>query len=294
MITFLSSPKAFVGDTGTIQQKAIHSWLALHKEVEVIIYGDGKGVADNCRELRVCHVPDISCSPSGVPYFNGIVGHAKVHAKYNVQCYLNCDIILTESILKAIKALELSRYLVTGQRIDLAEKIDIDMTTYNWKEELWKLIEQGSAIMHPPSGMDYFIFPRGLWDDLPPLVIGRGGYDNALLAFCLRQMIPIIDATASITVLHQFHDYRHVPGAIKEAHEGNDANDNKRIHGVVHSVPLVSDSDYQLIDGNLLRINSFTYKLRRFELYLRFRKGLLLLSYIIRAATRILGIGKYK
>jgi hypothetical protein len=112
MLTFLSSPKPFVGNAGTIQRTAIRSWKAVHPDAEVIIYGDGEGVAQACNEMGVRHIPDIPCSPSGVPYFNGIVEHASVDAKYDIQCYLNCDIILTGNIIDAVRNISFDQYLV--------------------------------------------------------------------------------------------------------------------------------------------------------------------------------------
>jgi hypothetical protein len=96
----------------------------VHSDVEVIIYGDGEGVSEACAEMGVCHVPDTPCSPSGIPYFNGIVGHARIHARHDVQCYLNCDILMMEEVIKAIKPIAFPRYLIIGQRIDLTEGVD--------------------------------------------------------------------------------------------------------------------------------------------------------------------------
>jgi len=103
MLTFLTSPKPFIEHVEKIQRDAIRSWLAVHSDVEVIIYGDGEGVSEACAEMGVCHVPDTPCSPSGIPYFNGIVEHARIHARHDIQCYINCDILMTEEVIKAIK-----------------------------------------------------------------------------------------------------------------------------------------------------------------------------------------------
>lgn len=294
MITFLSSPKAFIGQIDVIQKNAIRSWKAVYPDVEVIIYGDGERVAETCREMGVHHVPDIQCSPSDTPYFNSIVEHSNIHARHDIQCYLNCDILMTESVITAIKSLMLPRYLLIGQRMDLADNTNLDVTTNNWEKKLQQLKKQGKANMHAPSGMDYFIFPRGLWKELPKLVIGRGGYDNALLAFCIGKRIPIIDATASIVAFHQFHDYRHISNGQKEVMDGKEAEENKRIHKVLHSAPIVSDANYRLIDGNLLGIKFFGYRLRKLELSLRFQKRLPSISYILRIIARGLGMVRYK
>ena len=287
MITFLSSPKAFTGNVRKIQLNAIRSWLAVHPDAEVIIYGDSERAVDACREVGVHNVPDIPCSPSGVPYFNSIVDHARIHARHDIQCYLNCDILMTEAVLKAIKPLEFPRYLVIGQRIDLSEGVDLDVTTANWKDELRKLAEQGKANMHAPSGMDYFIFPRGLWEGLPLLVIGRGGYDGALVAFCLRNKIPLINATLAILALHQFHDYGHMPGGEKEVFYCADARNNWRLHNVYYSISNSDDAPWLIVNGALLPNSIQKDWLRRIELKLRFDMKCEFLSKIARLLWRI-------
>jgi len=244
MITFLASPKPFTGHVGKIQRNAIRSWLAVHPEVEVLIYGDGEGVPEACGGMGVHHVSDISCSPSGIPFFNGIVEHARIHARHDVQCYLNCDILITEEIIKAIKLITFSRYLVVGQRIDLDEGVEIGASSEHWKEDVLRFVDKGKARLHEPTGMDYFIFPRGMWRGLPPLVIGRGGYDGALVTFCMRNKIPLINATLAIPVLHQFHDYRHMHGGEKSVFEGIDAQNNLLLHNIKHSIPNSADAQW--------------------------------------------------
>lgn len=287
MLTFLASPKPFIGHVGKIQRNAIRSWLAVHSDVEVIIYGDGEGVSEACGETRVCHVPNIPCSSSCVPYFNGIVEHASINARYDVQCYVNSDIILTPHILNAISTVTFLRYLIIGRRIDLAEGVNLHIFQ-NWKKELELLVDKSLATLHAPTGIDYFVFPRGLWDRLLPLVIGRAGYDGALLAFCLRHDIPIIDGTFAIPAIHQFHDYSHVAGAEKEIWRGKDASDNRNIHEIKHSSPIISDANWKIIDNGMVHVRTQINLLRRLELKLRFGYGLSYCGLIMRAFYRII------
>lgn len=287
MITFLSSPKAFIGNVGTIQRNAIRSWLAAHPGAEVIIYGDGVGVSEACREMSVCHVPEIPSSPSGIPYFNGIVEHARTHARHDAQCYLNCDILMTEDVIKAIKSLDFPRYLVIGQRIDLAEGIEYSLPSVNWKADIAKFINKEKALLHDPSAMDYFIFSRGMWKDLPSLVIGRGGYDAALVAFCLRKKIPLINATLVLPALHQFHDYEHVIGGIKTVFNGVDTYHNIRVHNIKHSRPNSADAQWLIINNALVPNNMQKEWLRRIELSLRFDMHFEILALAVRFLWRL-------
>jgi hypothetical protein len=143
--------------------------------------------------------------------------------------------------------------------------------------------------------MDYFIFTRGLWEGMKPLVIGRAGYDSALISFCLKRNIPVIDATTMIPAIHQHHDYCHVKGKEKEVMSGVDAKNNQRMHEVRHSAPNVIDATLQIHNGQLIRNNSRGDCLRHFESFLRYEKNLLFPSYVIRAIWRVLTeAGVYK
>ncbi|MBW8014707.1 MAG: hypothetical protein FVQ82_00845 [Planctomycetes bacterium] len=290
MITFLSSPKPFVGNAGRIQRNAICSWKAVHPDVEVIIYGDGEGVADVCSEMGLRHIPDIPCAPSGIPFFNGIVEHAAEHAKYDIQCYLNCDIILAGNIFDAVKNISFEKFLVTGQRIDLREGTPVDIAGENWQGELLDIIKADKADLHPPSGMDYFIFPRGMWKNLLPLVIGRGGYDSALVMYCFRNKIPFINATLSIPAFHQFHDYGHLKGGRKLVFDGEDARNNCGLHRNNHSTLNSADSTWLIIDGKLTERPLPRGVLRKIEHYLRFDLKLERISISFRLLWRIAGM----
>lgn len=287
MLTFLSSPKPFIGNAAAIQRNAIGSWKAVHPDVEVIIYGDGEGVADVCQELGVRHIPDTPCAPSGIPFFNGIVEHAEKNAKYDIQCYLNCDMILTSDITDAIKNISFDKYLITGQRIDLHEDVEIDVTKDSWQDELLEIIKTGKADLHAPTGMDYFIFPRGMWKSLSPLVIGRGGYDSSLVCYCFRNRIPFINATLSIIALHQFHDYGHQKGGRTTVMYGDDAQNNCKLHSNHHSRPNSADAPWLLVDGNLTKNSIQKDTLRRIEHFVRFRLGLEKISLSFRFLWRM-------
>ena len=223
MISFLASPKPWAGVALQNQEKAVKSWLTLHPDIEVILYGDAPGTAIACALLGAQHIPDIAATPQGVPYFGAIADHAAKYAKYDIQCYVNCDILFTKDILNALKHIPFTRFLLIGQRIDLAEGAAIDATEPDILDQLRHFAEKGMAQLHPPAGSDYFIFPRGIWAGLPKLVIGRGGYDGALIAFCLSIKIPVVDATLMVIAIHQFHGYEHVPGGKKEVFNSEDS-----------------------------------------------------------------------
>lgn len=254
----------------------------------MILYGEAPGAADISRSLGVRHVGSIASSPAGIPLFDSIVDHAAVHARFEVQVYLNCDILLTDHFLRVLQRVPFPKYLMIGQRIDLSEDATRLIHAGTGEAALEIAARDERTTLHPPTGIDYFVFTRGLWTGLQSLVIGRAGYDSALVAFCLRRGMPVIDATYVIPALHQFHDYGHVAGAEKEVFLGADARNNRRIHDVEHSSPTIADSTWRIIGGRIVKNRSRGDKLRQFESFLRYRKNLRTVSYGVRAVWRAL------
>jgi hypothetical protein len=288
VISFLTSAKPFAGQTGINQLKALKSWLALSPDVEVILYGYAEGADEVSKNLGIRYVPQMESALSGSPYFNAIADHARQYARHDIQAYVNCDILLTKSVLKAIASITLDKFLILGQRIDLHRDAEIDIERSDVVNQLIELQKHNKVSLHHPGGMDYFIFPRGLWNGISPLIIGRRAFDSGLVAFCLKNKIPIIDASYAVVAIHQFHDYQHLRGGEAELVNGPDAGHNFRHSHTKHSGLEVSDAGWTLRSGKLEKTNRRRDFLRRAELYLRFRVGWTLGGLAVRAVWRIL------
>ena len=285
MISFLGSPKPFYETAKEHQYRAIRSWQIATEDAEVILYGDSAGIDQAGCDLGVQVVRQIACAPSGIPYFGAIAEHAAAHARHDLQVYLNCDILLSGSIAD-IRYVPFDRFLAIGQRIDLAEGIRLDADGSDWIRHLRDLAAAGKAVLHPTSGIDYFAFRRGTWGNLPPIVIGRAAYDHALMAYCMRNRIPIVDATLSVLAVHQFHNYAHVPGGKATVYRGDDSQQNSRYAGGKHSTPTIADALYSLQQRRLIACAARGDWLRRAEMRLRFEMGGEQLGLLLRLAWR--------
>jgi hypothetical protein len=286
MISFLASPKPFQGSSKEHQYRAIRSWQATAEDAEVILYGDSAGIDEAGDNLGVQVVKQVDCAPSGIPYFGAIAEHAAVHGKHDLQVYLNCDILLS-GIGSAMRRIRFPQFLMIGQLIDLGDGLFVDVTQVGWQAALRQLAGEGKVSLRGPAGVDYFGFRRGTWRDFPPVVIGRAGYDGALLAYCLCQQIPIIDTTFAVTALHQSHDYSHVQGGKQTVYHGADAQNNLH-HAGSHSLATISDADYVLRGSVVRRWPCRGDWLRRLELVIRYRLGWATTSLGVRLAWRVL------
>jgi hypothetical protein len=291
LITFLASPKPFSGIANEQQCRSIRNWQGVCAGAQVILYGASAGIEKAGHDLGAEVVTEIESSPAGVPLFGAIADHAARHGRYDLQVYLNCDILLS-GILQAFESIEFTKFLLIGERLDLPEGLFVDLNSPGWKNKVLDLANEGQIKLHGPTGIDYFAFRRGLWAGLPPVIIGRGGYDNALLAHCMRRRVPIIDGTARVLALHQFHGYGHVLGGAQYIANGPEAEVNFQAAGGKRSATLVSDADYVLENG---RVSPNVYgrdRLRYFELKCRYAYGFPKAGLAVRLVWRMLSAAR--
>ena len=231
MLTIFSTPKPFLGHTGIIQRNALESWKRMGPEVEVILFGDEEGAAQAGREIGIRHVPDAHRTPTGVKSLPGLFGHAEKIASNGILCYANCDIILPHTFLDAVKqAASLHKpFLMVGQRWDTDVTEPLDFLQPDWEARIVRsalTTGRGGGIWY----VDYFCFSRGLYKDLPPLVIGRWHWDPWLIWRARNTPGAIVvDASESVTAIHQNHDYGYHPGGFHGVKNDEDALRNRAI-----------------------------------------------------------------
>lgn len=212
MITLFTAPKPFTGAIGRIQRNAVWSWLALGPEVEVLLVGEEEGMARAAAELGVRIVPNIERNEHGTPLVNSIFRRAEGEAEHDLLCYLNADIILLADFLPTVREVRrrFNRFLIVGQRLDVEIEEQWALTDFENEAKVEHLVSR--ARPHPPSGSDYFVYPRGQFSRMPAFALGRSGWDNWMIFAGRSGGLPVVDASRSITILHQDHDYRHLPG----------------------------------------------------------------------------------
>jgi hypothetical protein len=123
-------------------------------------------------------------------------------------------------------------------------------------------------VLHPIFSIDYFIFSRDQYQEMPDFVIGRPQWDNWMIYHARQQGWPVVDATASVIAVHQNHDYRHLPGG-KPPHGLEEGRRNRQLAGGERTKYMIIDANYRLKDDKLRR-QPLTLErlLRRIELWL--------------------------
>lgn len=252
MLTIFSSPKPFRGHIGLIQRNAIGSWLALGSEVEVFLIGDEEGLAQAAQEYGIRVFPEVERNELGTPLISSIFEIASREARYDTLCYVNADILFLEDLLPAIQRARerLPRFLVIGQRWDLEvfETLEFrDRWAATFRE---RLREKGKS--HPPAGSDYFVFQRGTFRQIPDFALGRAGWDNWMIYAGRAARLPVIDASGTITVVHQDHDYSHLPDG-QPHYRLPESKQNVTLAGGQEMVFTLEDADWQMTKEGLLR-----------------------------------------
>jgi hypothetical protein len=94
-----------------------------------------------------------------------------------------------------------------GQRTD-CEILEEVRLVDDWQRALRRALSERGRL-HAPTGIDYFVFPRLSFAELPEFAVGRPGWDNWLLRRAGQLQLDIVDGTSRITAIHQSHDYSH-------------------------------------------------------------------------------------
>jgi hypothetical protein len=252
LLTIFSAPKPFSDPhIATIQRNAIASWTKL-PEVSVVLLGDEPGLAEAAADLGVTHLREIPRSPSGAPLMDTMFRLARETSKTPLYAIVNADIILFNDFVQAAKnvSAQQEKFVLMGQRWDFEINEPLDFSA-DWADRLRSTVYRLGEL-HRPAGSDYFLFPITTYQLLPPFIIGRAGWDNWMIYHALKSKFPAIDATADIMIVHQNHDYAHLPGG--QPHYKHPETDiNIRLAG---GRPMTRftllDTDKRLVDGKIL------------------------------------------
>jgi hypothetical protein len=254
MITLFAMPKAFRGHINIIQRNAIQSWTRLPIKAEIFLLGNDEGTAEAAREFGARHIPDVARNDQGTPLVSDLFAKAQLHAANKILSYVNADIILLGDFAAAVETIARCRdtFLIVGQRTDLDITALVDFADSAWADRL-AAQASSSGIVRPPTFIDYFVFTRGLYADLLPLALGRGGWDNWLIWRAHSKKSSVIDATEVVRAIHQNHDYSHHPEGAKGVWNGAEALRNRELIGLWYHKLTTEDASYRLTPQGLKR-----------------------------------------
>ena len=246
-LTLLACPKPFTGHVGTIQRNAILSWTRLTPRPRIVLVGDEPGVAEICRELDLAHVAHIERNDRGTPVLASVLS-ADRGIRATLCCFINADIILMDDFMAAVHAAAAKeRFLLVGQRCDLEVTEPLQFADPRWPERL-RAEARTRGRLRGEDAIDYFVFSPGLFDPVPPLLVGRAGVDNWLVFRARSRWAPVIDATKTVLAIHQTHDYAHHPEGRHGVYQGDEAQTNVAIAGGYDRLFWISDRTHVMTE----------------------------------------------
>jgi hypothetical protein len=256
MISIFALPKAFEGIFEIIQNNAFKSWSKIFDPESVIIFGDENGVSDAVQKYGFVHHPYIERNNFGTPLVNFLFNKAVELSNDPVLAYVNSDIILASDFIQSVSAIknQMNEFLIVGRRIDVDDTIQFtDIETLD--KQIYR-ISRDLGNLHSENGIDYFVYNRDLFskDIIPPFGIGRMSWDQWLVFHPFNKNTPVIDASKSITAIHQNHDYSHhkdgVIGVTKNSEEGLL---NYKMAGGETNLYTIRDVRLELNKGNIIK-----------------------------------------
>lgn len=246
MLTLFSIPKPFRADIGDIQRNAIASWRALHPDVQVVLVGDDEGVEEAALAAGVEHVGSLEHSRRGTPRLDSAFERVEGIARHPLWCFVNGDIVLLDDFLPSVRRVRrrFDDFLMVGESRDLALAVAAPLEDADFRRALRRRALRDGRL-RGYAALDYFVFPRGHFGELPPFLIGRACFDNWLV-WKSRQVGPVVDATHAVVSVHQSHDYGHVDGGKDEAYYGEEAKHNETLAGGRSHIYTLYDASHRL------------------------------------------------
>jgi hypothetical protein len=180
-------------------------------------------------------------SEVGSPRLDSAFAKVRQFRPGGLECFVNSDIVLTKDLLAAVDAVStFPRFLLVGQSRDLS-------LTDGELDDPERLRQRAlrEARLRGPAAIDWFVFPSGLFDPLPPFVVGRAGFDNWMI-WKARQLGPVIDATDAVVAIHQPHDYAHLTGGKDQAYYGEEAMRNVALGGGKAHTYTLHDASHKM------------------------------------------------
>lgn len=210
-IDLFTTPKPFTGLTAIHQANALRSWRGCPQVRQIFVFGAVSGETDSIAETGAEVILDVECTDNGLPSIRSMFEIAAERSEADLLMFTNADMIYLPSFFASVDACRAAAgecFLLVGSRMDFDSESAL---SFGSPAELAGFEAHLDSVgkMHPPSGSDYFIFPRRqyLENRLPNLWIGRGGWDLYMIYHAKSLGFPAIDLTPSVWGYHQNHDY---------------------------------------------------------------------------------------
>ena len=209
----------------SLNNRTLQNWRSLHG-INVIVFS-------NCSKVKLISeqagwtVLPVIREAAACPVLPDMFLTAQQKFRSTYYGYANGDLLFSDGLLKTLEKIFCEfdndkQILIVGRRTNVNSSLLNDINSQLGEAVEKYAIRYGERFQ--PDALDYFItntlFP---WQTFLPLAVGRRGYDNWVLAYARLNNFTVIDASDSVTCLHQTLDWR---GNYEGLHKGkyNDYN----------------------------------------------------------------------
>lgn len=252
MITIFTTPKPFRGRAKITQTNTIMSWIKLRPKVRIVLVGNEYGTKAIAEKYGLCHIKQVERNQFGTPLVKSVFKTGEENTPDRILAYVNADVILFENFITTIKKVrgKFDKFLIIGRRTDMDIGRYID---FNDQIAMNSLIGEirSKGKMHGVIGIDYLIYSKGLWGDIPPFALGRPVYDHWMVWRARQKKAAVIDATECLTALHQNHNYNHVGGGYYGKRYQKEMQINQLLAG--ERKMTIADANYTLTNHDIIR-----------------------------------------
>lgn len=221
--------------TRLIQRNSIASWSRLGPQVEVILLGNEEGIEETAKEFGALHSGEIRANEFGTPLLSGAFKTAADLSKADILVYCNCDVILSDDLIQTIHLIQadpqIDSFVAFGRRTDLKVEREIN---FDCGEDVEKLLADAKirGRKAPVVCKEYFAYTRDLFQQIPDFAVGRGNWDNWMIANSKSLGVPVINVSNRVNIIHQDHDYQHLNRTRLSCYvSGDEAKRNQELAG---------------------------------------------------------------
>jgi len=194
-------------DVHIIEENALQSWIRLG--VEVILFGDeahepGSGAL---AERLGCRYLPVQRNKWGTPLVGSLLSEARSHARYDLLCLCNADIVLMDdfkgAVLRTARIRKGKPFVLIGSGYNLDNPPPLEFGE-GWQGRLTEYVKTHCGLQSR-TGMDFWAHTRQTYKgcDFGPMAIGRYKWDNCMVALPRNRGVPIVDVTASVVSIRQ-------------------------------------------------------------------------------------------
>lgn len=282
-ITLFTCPKAFQGEIDVIQRNAVESWKALGADCDIVLVAAEEDTARMAAELGVRCTQDVETTALGTPLLPSVFRSAESLAEGDFLAYVNADIMLSRDFIDAIdQCRPYESFMMVGERLDTNIVGPVRFESKDAARD-WFDRTRPNATTAGEEAIDYFVFRKGFFRDIPPFALGRTSWDNWILYYARSSGARLIDASQRVTAIHQNHDYTHAKEKTKDGVWGSDeAEQNRRLAG--GNFFYLYDANYELLEEGIRPTASDEHIRRRMQRLKEYRprRWRMLLTWTLR------------